>query len=196
MYGYHVSLFLSGYDFFSIRVSTLPYINNKAVYSFCSSSTVLCVKRRLRESSRLAQKTNPNPPPNMVFKLTSTLNTSHSLLSYFLSIHWYVSHLKPALVQDSEHQFSQLIRNIPNIFFFYFLSQPLAWVIIYTLGVLPYISSCSLFPRAVGVLPGWWSDRFALRLNHTLHTRLSYMLTGHRQNIHPRRLNAVWYRTV
>jgi len=104
--------------FFSIRVSTLPYINNKAAYPFCSPSTVLCVKRRLRESSRLAQKPNPNLPPNMVFKLSSTLDTSHSLLSYFLSIHWYVSHLKPAFVQDSEHQFSQLTRNIPNTFFF------------------------------------------------------------------------------
>ena len=41
VYGYPVSLFLSGYDFLSIRVSTPPYINNKAVYSFCSPNTVL-----------------------------------------------------------------------------------------------------------------------------------------------------------
>jgi len=130
----------------------------------------------------------------MVFKLTSTLNTSHFLLSYFHSIHWYVSYFTSAFVHNSEHQFSQLIRNIPKTF--YFLSQPLAWVIIYTLGSFPYISSCSLFPRAVGVLPGWWSDRFAMRLNHTLHTKLSYMLTGLRQNKDARRFNAVWYRTV
>lgn len=145
MYGYPVSLFWSGCVFFSIRVSTLPYINNKAVYSLRIPSTVLCVKRRLRESSRLAQKTNPNPPPNMVFKLTSTLNTSHSLLSYFHSIHWYVSHFKSAFVQDSEHQFSQLIRNIPKTFFISSLNRLLG--LLYILLVLSFTSLAVLCSR-------------------------------------------------
>lgn len=108
---------------FSIRVSTLPDINNHAVYSLCSPSTVHCVKRRLCERSRLAQKINPNPPPNMVFKLATTLNTSRSLLSYFHSIHLYASHFKWAFEQDSEHQFSQLIRNIPRLSFFSSLNR-------------------------------------------------------------------------